>query len=182
MKVKVMLLYICLLPFFGIDMKADEPRYVEIANKITNITIERLEKKHHLHCCGIKRGMNKSVELIGLDFQLNRIMEKNEARGMVVNCVQEFLADINRNEEIRKVLQVYPFDPEHIEVVIYLSTHDYGTIYHPDLAIVAARRGKITYSTNDPDNEFNFKSREVESFEEAVKIVQSHHKQEPQTN
>ena len=174
MIVKLILSIICFLPFFGASLKAYEPpSYVKIADDIMIKASKRLAEKHGLHFCGISGGMMGCVKLMGVTYQLNRAMEKNEARTVVVNCVQEILADINQNEPVRKYLQVYPFDAYHLEVTIFFSTADYGNLYHPDLKVVSVYDGKISYVTKDPDKEFGYKTEEEESFEDAVKIVQS---------
>ena len=171
---KLFISVICFLPFFGVSLKAYEsPSYVKIADDIMIKASKRLAEKHGLRFCGISGGMMGCVKLMGVTYQLNRLMEKNEARAVVVDCVQEILADINQDEPVRKYLQVYPFDANHLEVMILLSTPDMGTLYYPDLTVVNASKGKITYSTNDPNNKYQYKTRDSESFEDAVKIVES---------
>jgi len=171
---KLIIAIIYLFTFCGIAMKASEPLpYDVIAGSLMKTTADRLAIKHKLHLGGLTKGMMGCVKLMGFTFQLNRKMGKDEARAMLVNCVQEFLADINQNESLRKDLQVYPFDAKHVEIVIFLSTYDYGDLYYPDLSVIAARHGELTYFTHDSEHEFKYKTREVESFEDAVKIVES---------
>jgi len=166
--------FICILTFFGVPLKAQVTQdYVKIADDLLIKSSKRLAKKHGLRFCGISGGMMNCIKLMGVTYQLNRAMEKNEARTVVVNCVQEILADINQDESLRKDLQVYPFDAKHVKIVIFLSTYDYGDLYYPDLSVIAARHGELTYFTHDSEHEFKYKTREVESFEDAVKIVES---------
>jgi len=174
MIIKLILSIICILTLFGRPVQASTPlSYDVIAGNLMKTTADRLAIKHKLHLGGLTKGMMGCVKLMGFTFQLNRKMGKDEARAMLVNCVQEFLADINQNESLRKDLQVYPFDAKHVEIVIFLSTYDYGDLYYPDLSVIAARHGELTYFTHDSEHEFKYKTREVESFEDAVKIVQS---------
>ena len=171
---KLIMASFCLAPFFGVPLKAEVKQdYVKIADDLLIKSSKRLAQKHGLHFCGISGGMMGCVKLMGVTYQLNRAMKKNEARAVIVNCVQEILADINQNEPIRKYLQVYPFDPYHLEVSIFFSTTDHGKLFYPDLSVVTAYNGIIDYATNDPDDKFKYKTQEVESFEDAVKIVQS---------
>ena len=174
MIVKLIIPFICFLTLFGSAMQASEPiPYNLIARNLMKKTIERLEKKHHLHHGGVSGGMMGCVKWMGLQFHLSRTINKDEARAMVVDCMQEFLVDINQDESLRKYLQVYPFETKHIEITIYIRTSKEGTLYYPDLSVITAYRDKILFYTNDPEIEFKYKTREVESFEGAVKIVQS---------
>jgi len=171
---KIFISVFCILTFFGRPMQASEAvPYDVIADKLMMQSSKRLAKKHNLHLAGLTGGMFGCIKLMGLSFQLSRPMNKDEARAMIVDCVQSFLEDVNKDESIKKHLQVYPFDAEHIEVTIYMRTPDEGALYYPDLTVVTARRGKITYYTKDSKIKFGYKTEEVESFEDAVKIVQS---------
>lgn len=171
---KLIMVCFCLLSTFGTPMQASEPvSYDKIALKLIKNASLRITKKHHISHIGTKVAMMDCVEFMGLHFQANRRLSKDEARNIVVNGARDFLADINQNEEIRKYLEIYPFDLQHIEIVIFINTPDNGTSYHPDLAVVAARRNKVTYATNDPQNEYKYKLEEEESFEDAVKILQN---------
>jgi len=164
----------CILTFFGSPMQASEPvPYNVIARNLMKKTSERLQKKHCLHHGCVNGGMMGCVKLMGLEFHLSRAMDKDEARAMLIDCVQEFLEDINKDQTIRKYLQVYPFDTEHIEITIFMRTPEEGTLYYPDFSVVTARRGKIMYYAKDQEKEFGYKTKEEESFEDAVKIVQS---------
>ena len=155
-------------------MQSNEPTpYVKIADNIIKTTSDRLSKKYQMHLMGVKSGMMGCVNSMGLHFQVNRKLNKDEARCMIVECVQSFLADINQNEAIRKHLQVTPFDAEHVEIIFFLSAPDGNDFYHPDLSVITACDGKIKYSTYDPENKYKYKSREIESFEDAVKILQN---------
>jgi len=132
----------------------EEPHYVKLADNIVSKVNKRLLDKHNLRCCGIKTGMAGSVNLIGLQFQINRMLCKDAARAMIVDCVQELLNAINQDEKIRPYLQVYPFDAQHVEIVFYFSTHNYGDVFYPNLSVVDACNNEITYSTNDPADKY----------------------------
>ena len=165
---------ICLLSLFGGTMKANDPvPYDKIANQITNNSSDRLRKKYRMNIIGVKSGMMHCVNLMGIHFQVNRALSKEEARAIIVDCAKSFLADINQNESIRPFLKVYPFDLKHIEIIIFINTPDNGTFYHPDLSVVSVVDGKIGYDTNDPDHKYRYKLEETESFEDALKIVQT---------
>jgi hypothetical protein len=165
-------IFVCIFPFFifGSQREDDSP-HIKIAGKLMKKVSTKLEKKYKFKLVGVKQAMLRCVNLMGFRFQIFRAVEKKEARAMVVDCLQEFLKEVNENKEIRPYLKNYPFDIKDLEVIIFIGTPDYGTFYHPNLAVVSAYMGKIRYSTKDPFDKYNYKSEEVETFEEAVKIL-----------
>jgi hypothetical protein len=176
----VILMLVCILPFNMVSREPyKKPPYDKIVNDIMSRSGKRLAKKHGLRQIGIAEGMMGCVQLMGFSFQMYRKIDKNEARALVVDCVQDFLADINQDEEIRQYLEVYPFDANHVEIDIYINTPDRGDFFHPNLSVVSATDGKIKYSTKDPKNRNKYKTREIETFEEAVEILKGECQQNP---
>ncbi len=153
---------------------------IEILDTIMIRTSKRLETKHNMKLMGIGEGMMESVKTMCFRFQINRPLEKSEARAIVVDSVLDFLADINQDQEIRQYLDISPFDVNHVEVFLFINTPEQGAFYHPNLSVVSAYMGEIIYSTNDPDKpKITYKSHEIESFEDAVKILQGENSTNP---
>lgn len=145
---------------------------IEILDTIMTRASKRLEKKHNMSLIGIGEGMMESVKTMCFRFQIYRPLEKSEARAIIVDSVLDFLADINQDEEIRQYLDIYPCDVNHVEVFLFINTPERGEFYDPNLSVVSAYMGEIVYSTNDPDKpKISYKSHEIESFEDAVKIL-----------
>lgn len=147
------------------------PPYDKSVDVLIQRATTKLKKKYGLKLLAVKEGMMDCVKLIGPQFQIYKELTKDEARSLVVNCVQDLLEEINKDEKIRPYLEAYPFGLAHVEVIIFIYMPTGKRIYHPNLAVVSACRGSIRYSTNDPENEFKYKSEETESFEEALKIL-----------
>lgn len=150
---------------------SQEPVYCKLADQVRAQCVKKLEKRYQMKMFGTTDGMMDNINLLGFSFETCRSMSKNEAREIVVSCAQEFLKDINANEKIRPYLKSYPFDIKDIDIAIYLKTPTYGTVYHPNLAVVSVYNGKIKYSTNNPLNDNRFLVQETETFEDAVKIL-----------
>jgi len=162
---------ICLLSINLMSVPYKAPPYNKIVDNIMSRASKRLVKKHSMRLIGIHEGMMGCVKMMGFRFQVYRPLSKDEARAMVVDSIQDFLADINQDEKIRQYLEVYPFDLNHVDMMIFIDTPDYGTYYYPNLCVVTASRGNIRYSTNDPEKKYSYKTEETESFEDAVKIL-----------
>lgn len=164
----------CFIFVFGLSCspsKSTTLPYADIFYKVRKNAADKLEKKYDLKLSGFGEGLMGNINLMYLSFQVNHSISKNDARNLIVNAVQDLLADINENEEIRQYLAVYPFDTNHVEIDIFIGTPENGNLYHPYLGVVSACRSNIEYSTDDPDKKHHYKAEETESFEDAVKII-----------
>ncbi len=167
----LILALICIAPYYTFSSNPYKKMpYDQIVDDLITRSSKRLEKKHNMRLVGITEGMMGSVKLIGFSFQIFRQMKKNEARTMVVDCVQDLLADINQEEKIRPYLEVFPFDTNHVEIFLFIDPID-EVDCHPNLSVVTASHRKIYYNTNDSEKKYKFKCEEEETFEDAVKIL-----------
>jgi hypothetical protein len=147
------------------------PRYVTLAEEIQGSVARKLAKRYDMSLFGLGGGMADSVNIICLSFQIRKPLTKEELRYILIDCVEEILAAFNANEEIRPYLLNYPFLPKNVEMVIFITDPTGRDLYDPTIAVASATNGKVNYFTNDPDNEFRYKSEFTESYEEALKIV-----------
>ncbi|HRD55808.1 MAG TPA: hypothetical protein PLC42_05360 [Parachlamydiaceae bacterium] len=166
----ILIIYLAPSMLFSMSFH-QEPLYCKLAAELRAQSAKKLEKKHQMSFCGTAGGMMDNINLLGFSFLINRPMTKNEVRMLAVSSTQDFLNDINQDEKVRQYLKIYPFDIEHIEITFLFRTHDQGTVYHPNLAVVSVYNGKIKYSTNNPLNDNRFLVQETETFEDAVKIL-----------
>ena len=97
------------------------PPYDKAVNALMKRASTRLAKRHNMNLVGIKEGMMDCIRKMGFRFQIFRKLEKNEARAILVDCIEDFLKDINQDESIRQYLEVYPFDIHHVDVIIFIS-------------------------------------------------------------
>ena len=54
-------------------------------------------------------------------FQINRQLDKEECRRLIVHCTEEYLTAINENSEFQKYLFHSPFPIENVEIDIYFT-------------------------------------------------------------
>ncbi len=171
----LLILILALFCIISLKTPTNEPYKAQPYDKAVDHLIksasQRLAKRYDMKLVGITEGMMGCVRLIGFSFQVNGPIKKNEARKIAVDCVEDFLTEINQNEEIRPYLEVYPFDTKHVDIIIFIIEPDGRGYVHPDLSVVTAADGNIKFSTNNPENKYTYKSRESETFEDAVKIL-----------
>ncbi|MEI8124351.1 MAG: hypothetical protein WCG42_01190 [Parachlamydiaceae bacterium] len=146
-------------------------KYVIMAHQIRTDVAEKLSKRYNMRVIGVRGGMAGSVNVIGLSFQILGPLSKEKLREILVDCVEEFLASINANEQIRPFLKNYPFTEKEIDITIFVVDASGRNVYDPDVLVATAFIGKIWYNTEDKDNEFKYKQEMEEDYQTALKIV-----------
>ena len=156
-------------------MNRDEPlsEGARVANKIIDKTADELEAKYGIYTIGTGMSAYDMVRELYLSFQINKSLDKKEARKLLVNCAQTFLKNINDSGEIRPHLYISPFTSKNIRVKVFFQNPDGGDIYYPAICVVSLLDGKVYFRTEDKENILQYKTEEVESFEEALGIVKN---------
>ncbi len=145
-----------------------------LSNQVIARTGERLSKKYHLSFSGIGGG-EKDGKTWLMSVSFNRYGEPltiEQGRRIIVDCVQEYLADINRHEELRPYLSNYPFTAHNLDIAIFNFNSKGESIVDPYLEVMADYKGEMMYFTSDPENSYRYKSRTYESYEEALAILE----------
>lgn len=164
-----------LMNFFGFTFNTtkDNNNDISIEDRIVNLVIiesaEELEKLQ-LYLVGVGGSVeNGKHTSISCSFALDHPLNESQARGMIVKSSQLLLNNINKKEKLQQYLVHNPFKYNDIEFEIYIFNEDHSILYHPNLAIVALTHGIIEYITNDPDLKYKYKSTVKETYEEALK-------------
>jgi hypothetical protein len=124
---------------------ADEPLYVQLAHQITEKTAKKLKKEKNLIPVGSGGGMMDDVKAMMLAFNYYNEVSIEEARKLLIDCVEEFLAAVNSNEQIRPFLHNYPFTAENIEIAIYFSTKSGAPVSSNNICVASSWNGNISY-------------------------------------
>lgn len=146
----------------------------KLVNQVTLNTIEKLEEKYQLEMAGIGRGcdINELQDFVGITFNLKRPISKDEARSMVIDCLEEYLFDINNCENLRPYLVNNKLATDNVAVMIFISDENGSYIYYPQIALVKFSHNEITYTTYDPESKhLKYKTEETETYEEACAIL-----------
>ncbi len=148
------------------------PEYISKADAIRSSVSERLARKYNMCIVGTIDGMMYNVNKLGVMFHIYRPLTLEEAREIYVDCVLEFLNEINNNEEIRPYLVNYPFTLQNVDISIASRTSIYTDYYDPFIYYVMNIKDKVYYVTKPPENKFDRKEH-IETFDEALSIVQA---------
>lgn len=156
--------------------KSKSRDYTDMAREIRTNVGKKLAKKHHMDLIGVTGGMMGSVYLIGVHFQIHHPMNSDEARERIIDCVQELLAAVNANEEIRPFLKNYPFTEKNIDITIFTTNPDGSEVFDPYIRVVSANPvGVLIYRTEDQTSarKMSYKSVYEESYSQAVEKLKS---------
>lgn len=142
-------------------------------DRVLNHTLDKLQKKQPIIMIGLGGSKKDSKkETIDIRLMLNKSLTKEECRGLIVECVEEYLKDINSDIDLKQYLHSFPFTYQNLGVIIFLTNPDGSSITYPNLCDVILHKGLVIYDAHDPDNKYGYKSTE-EPYEEALKIVQT---------
>jgi hypothetical protein len=158
--------------FLGFNMQDFNQREKVVGTAVEHIQ-RCIEKKHHLKMIGIGSSQKDHKQtMIGLSFQKRQILTKNDCRKLIIECTEEILNLIHEDENLQKHLAFSPFSVENLEIRIFIVTPEGGDVFDPDIEVVSLINGIIAYKTVNPENHYQFKSTEKETYQEALQILQ----------
>jgi hypothetical protein len=158
----------------SVNPKIVIPVYYDMANQLNSEIIKGLSKRFNMNAVGITAGLADHVNVLGAMFQIRGPLSKDELRQILVDCVQEYLQQLNSNEKIRPFLKNYPFLAEDINISILVVDKKGLCVKHPAFCIVANSGKTVWFATNEPGGAYKYE--EEETFEESLKIVTEQNK------
>ncbi len=132
-------------------------------NRVFKKAFLQLKKEKELYSFGLVRGQG----VLGLAFRYYKTVDIDIARELLTYSTTLFLNIINESEDIRPYLKVYPFNPENIEIEIYLQTSNGSEPKLGKWTLLEMRHGKLKYYVRNLKTEMLMTLYE-ETFEEAV--------------
>ncbi len=149
----------------------DDP--VTIArHRVIAKTARELQDKFNLHAIGIAGGNNREnkIRLIGIYFEYDNKVTKEEARKLLIESTQIFLDNIATDQDLQQYLIEQPYTYKNIELTIGFKNPDGSPIYHPDLGIISINKGITIYYTTTAEKPLLFESVIREPYEETLKL------------
>ena len=129
-------------------------------------------KRHHITPCALggesKEG-KKSYVIADFEYRGDAI-DFNRGRKMVVDLAQAYLAEFNRQVNPEDVYS-YPFEMKDINIGIYCSDPLGKDYVDPYVNILACGNGRVSFFTQDPNNNLKTKQLIKEPYEEALKKI-----------
>lgn len=136
-------------------------------------TLIELRTKYPLSIIGVGGSQqDKKEETITVSFLLNRSLNKDECRELLVDVVEALLKNINQNEDLQPYLYDVPFTYKNLKIIVFLRHPDRSDINYPDISVFSLRNGKVGYDIDDPKIRYRF-STDKEPYEKAQEIVKA---------
>jgi hypothetical protein len=162
---------------FTLDAKEDEsedsPVYTQYVAEITRAFSKQIKKEFGLECEGNGGCMPYDIEEISIKFAANQRATIEQARELEVKITERFVQMINAHEKIKPFLRETPFPSSRVKVGISFYQRNNTPYIDGSVAYVSQVNSRIYYRAENPDNRYVYKQIKNESYEEALKIVQS---------
>lgn len=155
----------------NVDFSVQESDYEKDADAVTARVAKKIHQETGLKLMGIGGGMIQQINRMGMSFARYGDLSMEEARELLVYCVEEYLDAINADEKIRPYLCCYPFSPNNIEINIFIYGEDRRAPPIGFLTVVAEIYGRMTYKIHQPDPVI-MKTIHEEPYNEAKKLVE----------
>ena len=147
-----------------------EPVRVKLANQVNEKTAKNIYKKNKLRCTETGGTMTNDVEMMRMSLNTKEELDIPKCRKLIIECIDEYLKNINSDEKIRPHLHKFPFNEENIELSISGAVNkEFPTHFNK----VVIRKGDIRYDIACSDKN-NIISHE-ETYQEAVAELNKEH-------
>ena len=142
------------------------------ADQVILATEKKFEKKYQMITIGEGAANNGKGQftLLRLYCISYEILSLEGCRKLMLNCIEDFLFEINHNENIRQYLEHYPFTFNDLSLCIIFNDKNNATLYHPNYNSVAFSGGILQYDTYSPEERYKPKTEYEETYEEALKL------------
>lgn len=132
---------------------------------------KNFKKQYNLNAFGVGGRLSGNIKELDMSFILKceRVYSIDEARELIVNCVEEVYLNVNNDECIRPYLENYPFDRNKLMISINFAGNDGRFFKNKQLASVNLNGDYVYYSSYT--DELGFDTLYKETYEEALEIV-----------
>ena len=140
-------------------------------NLIRSRIAKQIAKKYDLQIKHFGANVKDKVDLIFVDFEIERILTKDEYRKIVVDSVEKFVQEVNGYEEIQPFLANKPFTHENVALLFLISINGDRAPEPPDFLYVGYNHGEVFYKSQKYPGGNVFHENIREPYEEAKRKV-----------
>ncbi len=138
-------------------------------------TASYIQKQYGLQAGGFGGGARNGVAHLSLDFLVSKDLTAEEAKRLLVICVEAFLNNINSDKALRPLLVEYPFPPSRISLSLLIESGKKDHEVAPgDLLSCSLYSGTVVCATLRERTSFITVDKEIyykETYEKAKRIV-----------
>ena len=149
-----------------------------IANHVTGLFTKKMQKEKELRAIGFGGAgggyPGSGLRMLSVDFECYQEMNISQARKLLLECVDGFLAEINRTPELKPFLREFPFTFRNVDIsIIFISEKSRNFIHSPSIASARIDDELLMFMIYPEDK---LKILKKETYEEALKIVEQESK------
>lgn len=179
MKNIIMFIFILLSISLYSNEKNERLELNKVAHKIKIDFAKKMSTKYGFELVGTGGGGVTELNLLSLHFQYpNKTYELPEARYLMIQCVNEFLNEINSNNYFKNHSKIYPFNINNIEIIIGFVTNNKFASEGKIASVGFYNEGKIYYHIHD-DEKDTLETISMETYEKALQIVEQERSNTP---
>ncbi|MBI2743615.1 MAG: hypothetical protein HYX48_06835 [Chlamydiales bacterium] len=134
-------------------------------------TAKKLKSEKKLHLVGDGAQMMTDIKMLALSFSYYHDVDQKKARELLLSAIHEYLAVINKNEQIQPYLYNRPFTANNVEIRIFVRKPDHSDIDRGKICAASALEGAIRYDIRDPETD-RLRTIATETYEEALSRAQ----------
>src|SRR5690349_17251203 len=124
----------------------------KIANQITQETAKKLKEKKNLILIGTGGQMMHEIEMLAMSFNYYHEVNLEQARELLICAINEYLSDINNNQDVRPYLHEYPFTSKNVEIRIFIYGPDRRKLSPDKIGYILSIDGVLEYYTRADDD------------------------------
>ena len=173
-----MILFFLFCAFLNVQAQTTSKELIEmetadrVANHITKIFSKKMYAEKGLVTIGVGggavKGSGKGLRMLSVTMECYQMCNIQQARKLLLECVNEYVAEINKHEEFKKYAHPFPFDFKNVSISILFTDKTTGMFYSPPrIATADALEGEFSYGTA-PDPEGLLETVGEETYTEAL--------------
>ena len=147
----------------------------QVADHITKIFSKKMYAEKGLVTIGIgggpAKGSGKGLRMLSVTMQCYQKCDIQQARKLLLECVDEYMKEINKHEEFKKHAHVFPFGSKNVSIsILFTDKATQEFCPPPNIAVADALEGEFSYGTC-PDPEGLLQTVGEETYEEACLLL-----------
>ena len=174
------ILFCCLFYLFS-DVEAHlitQEEFIEmeradrIADCITKAFSQKMYKNKGLVTIGTgggaAQGSSKGLTTLAVTMECYQKANLQQARKLLLECINEYITEINKHDEFKEHAHSFPFNSENIDISILFTNKTTQEFYSPPcLAVARIMEGKLSYCIS-PDSNGPLQRILAETYKEAI--------------
>jgi hypothetical protein len=134
--------------FFGYQ----SPRYVKLAHEITEKVAKELKAQKNLYLIGTGGRMMDDIQMMAMSFNYYQEVNLEQARKLLIYVINEYISDINNDQDVRPYLHEYPFTSKNVEIRIFIYGPDRRKLPPEKIGYISSIDGVLEYYTRADDD------------------------------